>query len=149
MTPSARLLRAPWQPGPASAGTAGPVLVSVTEFTADSGPRSVGVAVNGLRLRRSWPATEGAVGIWLWTDPVRRRSGSVSAWTDVRHLTAFVRRPDHARTVRAFRGHGTTRATAWTVPHWDAAAVWRAAREILVGAAPWPAPSYGTGRSAR
>ncbi|MFD8567709.1 hypothetical protein [Streptomyces sp. NPDC059639] len=149
MTASARLLRAPWQPGPAAGETNGPLQVSVTEFTADGYPRSVGVAVNGLRLRRSWPGTEGAVGMWLWADPVRRRSGSVSAWTDARHLTAFVRRPDHARTVRAFRDHGTMRATAWTVPHWDAAAVWRSARDVLVGASPWPAASYGTEQDPR
>ncbi|MFI0235236.1 hypothetical protein [Streptomyces sp. NPDC016845] len=133
-----RIHRAPWQPGPAAPDATTPCLVSVTEFTAAGHLRTAGVALNGMRLRRTWPRTGGAVGMWLWVDPPRRRSGSVSVWTGDHALVAFLRRADHARTVRAFRGHGTMRATAWTVPVFDAAAVWDAARTLLTSAAPWP-----------
>ncbi|MEV3854898.1 hypothetical protein AB0J38_11280 [Streptomyces sp. NPDC050095] len=157
MTP--RILRAPWRPGPAALhvatdhdgddhdhdGESREVRVSVTEFTADTRTRSLGVAVNGLRLRRTWPGTPGAVGMWLWVDPPRRRSGSVSVWTGQDALDGFVRRPDHVRIVRAFRGHGSVRATAWDTPGFDAAAVWDAALALITGDTPWPTARPRTG----
>ncbi|NEB82239.1 hypothetical protein G3I40_44565 [Streptomyces sp. SID14478] len=144
-----KILRTPWRPGPAARRTAEPVHVSVTEFTADTHPRSLGVAVSGLRLRRTWPDTPGAVGMWLWVDPPRRRSGSVSVWTEEQALTDFVGRADHVRIVRAFRGHGTVRAAAWTAPRFDAAAVWDAVRPFLAGAAPGTASRPRTGKDMR
>ncbi|WP_372345394.1 hypothetical protein [Streptomyces sp. KL116D] len=147
MTPS--ILRTPWQPGPDGDRTVGRVLVSVTEFTSVTQWRALGVAVNGMRLRRSWPGTGGAVGMWLWVDPAHRRSGSVSVWSTEQALTDFVRRPDHVGTVRAFRAHGTMRATSWTDARFDAGTAWRTARALLTGATPWPAPTPRTGPAPR
>ncbi|WP_338701619.1 hypothetical protein V2W30_30735 [Streptomyces sp. Q6] len=134
----ASLLRARWQPGPDPDPADAPVWISVTEFTADGHRRALGVALNGLRLRRGWPATDGAVGMWLWADPRRRRSGAVSVWSGGPAIAGFVGRPDHARIAGAFRAHGTMRATLWSQPRFDAAAAWGTAHDLLVGATPWP-----------
>ncbi|MFI7388094.1 hypothetical protein [Streptomyces sp. NPDC049813] len=143
------ILRAPWTPGPdlpRESGT-GPVWISLTEFTADHHVRALGVAVNGLRLRRRWPATTGSVGMWLWAEPARRRSGSLSVWSGSRPLLDFVRRPDHVRIVRAYRDHGTMRATVWRADRFDAAVVWSTARALLIGTTPWPASAPPVARS--
>ncbi|MCF3124268.1 hypothetical protein IPZ68_31835 [Streptomyces arenae] len=138
--PSPTLLRAPWQPGP-DPHPQGPVLVSLTEFTARRRGRLLPIALDGLRLRRAWPLMPGAVGMWLWVDPLRRRSGSVSLWRDEAALRGFVTHPDHRRTVRAHRDHGRMRATVWTAEHPGRDAVWASSVGLLTGPAPWPAPT--------
>ena len=107
----------------------------------------------GLRLRRGWARLPGAVGMWLWADPLRKRSGSVSVWADPAALRAFVGRPDHLRIVRAHRGRGTMRATSWTTEPFDTsepsdttepfdtAGTWAAALVLLGDPSPWPEDS--------
>ncbi|MGW5733896.1 MULTISPECIES: hypothetical protein [Streptomyces] len=132
--------RTSWQAGP-SAHASGPALVSVTEFTAHRHTDAVPIALSGLRLRRRWPETSGAVGMWLWIDPWHKRSGSVSVWTDERSLYAFVRRPDHVRIVRAHQNRGAMRATSWPVDRPDdPAAIWASAQALLTAPAStaWP-----------
>lgn len=130
------ITRTPWQAGP-EAHTPGPVLVSVTDFTAHRHTQTAPIALSGLRLRRSWPQTPGAVGMWLWIDPWRKRSGSVSVWTGERSLYAFVGRPDHLRTVRTHRDRGAMRTTSWTADRLDTDAVWAAAYARLADPSPW------------
>ncbi|MEU6672807.1 hypothetical protein [Streptomyces sp. NPDC046925] len=137
------IMRSPWQAGP-EAHTEGPALVSVTEFTADRHSQTVPIALAGLRLRRSWPQTPGAVGMWLWADPWHKRSGSVSLWTGERALYAFVGRPDHIRIVRAHKNRGTARATSWTTDRLDPAAAWATAHALLSDSTPWPSKSVHT-----
>ncbi|MFI2177180.1 hypothetical protein [Streptomyces buecherae] len=136
---------APWKPGPAdlprSAGAGGgPVLVSVTEFTAHRPWTAPGVTLAGLALRRSWDGLEGAVGLWLWaaSDVARPRSGSVSVWRDARALAGFVARHDHVRIMRAYRDRGTLRSTSWQATAFEHGATLRAARSLLTGESPWP-----------
>lgn len=130
-------MRTSWQAGPETHAP-GPVLVSVTEFTAHRHSQTVPIALSGLRLRRTWPRTPGAVGMWLWVDAWRKRSGSVSVWADERSLYAFVGRPDHLRIVRAHRERGAMRATAWAADRLDTDAAWAAASTLLSGTTPWP-----------
>lgn len=137
-------MRTPWQAGPEAAPPSGPAFVSVTEFTADRHTQTVPIALAGLRLRRSWPRTPGAVGMWLWADPWRKRSGSVSVWTDERSLYAFVGRPDHIRIVRAHRDRGATRATTWTADRPGQDAVWAAAHALISASTPWPEAAVHT-----
>lgn len=132
---------APWKAGPDAARPhRGPVLVSVTEFRTHQHWQALGVLTAGLRLRRSWPRTEGAIGLLLWMDADARRSGSVSVWTDPGGLDGFVARPDHRRIMRAFRNRGRIRSYSRTAAQWDPDAVWAAARRTLTGEAPWPEP---------
>ncbi|MFH8489626.1 hypothetical protein [Streptomyces longisporoflavus] len=135
--------RSPWQAGPEAHAT-GPALVSVTEFTALRHSHTAAIALAGLRLRRSWPETPGAVGMWLWIDPWRKRSGSVSVWTGERSLYAFVGRPDHVRIVGAHKDRGTMRATAWTSDRFDPDAAWAAAHALISDPTPWPGPAFHT-----
>lgn len=133
----------PWQPGPAAGvGGADPVTVNITEFTAHRRLDAAKVFVAGVMLRRSWPRTSGAVGMWLWMESgsLRPRSGSVSVWRDGGALQDFVARPDHLRIVRAFRGKGELRSATWqsVLRDPDPDAVWEPVHRILAGRDPWP-----------
>lgn len=139
-----------WSYGPAAPGT-GPraaLVVSVTEFVTHRAWGTPAVAAEGMRLRRSWPLTPGAVAVRLWMDNGIRlnRSGSVTVWADEASLMKFVARPDHMRVVRAFRGRGVMRSalreTVAAEPSGpaagpDLAPVWACAERILTGAEPW------------
>ncbi|MFE5241765.1 MULTISPECIES: hypothetical protein [unclassified Streptomyces] len=134
---TSRLLRTRWRSGPVPLALC-PVVVSVTDFTAASHPQAGVIALAGLRLRRTWSRTPGALGMWLWAEVAGRRSGSVSVWRDAAALEAFVGRPDHIAVVRAHRGRGTMRAAAWEAEDFDPDAVWGRARALLAGTTPWP-----------
>ncbi|MEU9167454.1 hypothetical protein AB0D34_06600 [Streptomyces sp. NPDC048420] len=129
-TPRRRILRSRWKSGPAIP-LDGPVLVGVTDFTAEAHGQAVAVALAGMRLRRTWPSTPGAVGMWLWADPLRRRSGSVSVWADERGLKGFTGRPDHVRIVRAHRGRGELRSVRREFEEFDPDAVWAYALDLI------------------
>ncbi|WP_406090787.1 hypothetical protein [Streptomyces sp. NBC_01013] len=132
-----------WQAGPAAEphdrGT--DVVVSVTEFVTHRPWTTPSVGAAGLRLRRTWPHTPGAVGMWLWADigPRMNRSGSVTVWTARAHLLGFVARPDHRHIVRAYRDRGTLRSATWHTPFTGRTALREAAWSLLSGSAPWPA----------
>ncbi|WP_143041345.1 hypothetical protein [Streptomyces indicus] len=132
-----RILRTRWTPGPTPFALC-PVHVSVTDFTARGHVQAGAVALAGLRLRRTWHRTPGALGLWLWADLAGRRSGSVSVWTDEVALKEFVTRPDHLAIVRAHRGRGALRATAWTAEDFDPDEVWSRAHSLITGPTPWP-----------
>ncbi|MGW4745912.1 hypothetical protein ACWEPR_14040 [Streptomyces sp. NPDC004290] len=132
----------PWQPGPAAepSGGADPVTVNITEFTAHRPLDAAKVLVAGIMLRRTWPRTAGAVGMWLWMEagPLRPRSGSVSLWRDRARLQDFVGRPDHLRIVRAFRDKGDLRSVTWTSSESRPDVLWGPVHRILSGLDPWP-----------
>lgn len=123
--------RTPWMPGPAEE-TSGAVLVSVTDYTAHRWRDVPGIALSGLRLRRAWPAMEGAVGVWLWSDPLRRRSGSVSVWETEEDLRSFVRWPVHLAIVRKYRARGSLTASSWQAERFVKSEVLREASRRLV-----------------
>ncbi|WP_199747592.1 hypothetical protein [Actinomadura sp. WAC 06369] len=122
-------VRTRWLAGPAAAP--GPVLVSVTDFTCARARDLPGVARAGMALRRSWPELPGAVGLWLWSLPLERRSGSVSVWTDEAALRGFVRLPEHVAIMRRYRGRGEIRAVTWEADAFDRAATWERAARFL------------------
>ncbi|GAA2271438.1 hypothetical protein GCM10010149_11410 [Nonomuraea roseoviolacea subsp. roseoviolacea] len=130
------MLRSRWTPGEA-AGVTGTVLVSVTDFRADRLLDLPGVYRAGLALRRSWPELPGAVGMWLWTEPLSGRCGSVSIWRDELALRRFVAWPDHVAIVRRYRGRGRLRSTTWTTAQPDPG-LWDRARAYLSEAAGTP-----------
>ncbi|MFC5746082.1 hypothetical protein [Actinomadura rugatobispora] len=123
------MLRSAWTPGPADAH--GHVLVSVTEFTADHLWDMPRIYRAGTRLTRLWPTLEGAVGHWLWLEPLRRRSGSVSLWESDQAMRNFVKLPVHLQIMRAFRDRGSLRSTTWTADDPELSDTWRQASEFL------------------
>ncbi|MGW4699310.1 hypothetical protein [Streptomyces sp. NPDC004285] len=136
------LWSSPWQPGPVVVPSdgEGPVTVNITEFTAHRPLDAAKVFVAGVMLRRSWPRTAGAIGMWLWMESgsLRPRSGSVSLWSDRARLQDFVVRPDHLRIVKAFRGKGALRSATWSSTESRPDAVWGPVHRILSGQDPWP-----------
>jgi hypothetical protein len=53
------------------------------------------VAWEGMGLRRRWPETEGALGLWFAAFRAGRRQVSVSIWESPEDLKLFVRSPEH------------------------------------------------------
>jgi hypothetical protein len=104
----------PWAPGPERVRADTELLVSVTEFTARRPSTLPGVFAYGLRLRQGWFAMDGAVGLFLWSQPGQLRGGSVSVWRDEAALRRFVRLPLHAAIVRKFRDRVGVKSTSWT-----------------------------------
>lgn len=128
-----KIVKSGWCAGTA-AGEAVPVgglLVSVTDFTADRATDLPGIARAGFRLRRAWPTLDGAVGVWLWTIPTRRRAGSVAVWRDADAMRGFVGLPEHVAIMRHYRTRGTTRTGTWAVDHADPGRIWPDADAFL------------------
>jgi hypothetical protein len=107
------------------------VLISVTDFTTHRWRDLPAIWFNGLRLRRAWPRMQGAVGMWLWADPLRRRSGSISVWTSEAELRRFVRWPVHMAIVRKYRSRGSLTASSWTAERFEPAEAIREAERRL------------------
>ena len=128
------ILRSGWKAGLA-ADLGGPILVSVTDFTADRLLDLPGITRAGYRLRRCWPELEGAVGMWLWTRPLERRVGSVAVWADEAALRGFVRSPAHVEIMRRYRRRGSISTTTWTAGAFDRDEVWRNARPYVTASA--------------
>jgi hypothetical protein len=124
--------KTPWQPG-AAAGADGPVLISLTDYRADNWRDVPGIVTRGLRLRRAWPELDGAVGLWLWQQPFRKRSGSVSAWTSEDALMEFVRWPVHVAIMRRYRTRGKLESAMWEMDQLVRSELWPEAERRLTG----------------
>ena len=105
-------------PGPVDPGDA-PVVVSVTEYSAQHRRTLPGAAANGLRMRMGWYAMSGAVGLWLWMRPAAARGGSISVWTSEHDLERFINLPHHVDIMRRYGSRGTVRSTTWTADRFD------------------------------
>lgn len=115
--------------------TEGPVVVSLTEFTARRFQDLPWIALDGIRLSHGWWAMPGAIGVMLYVDPVRRRGGSLSVWASDEALRRFISLPRHVAIMRRYRGRVSVRAARWTTERFSAAAVWEE-REARLAAAP-------------
>jgi heme-degrading monooxygenase HmoA len=122
----------PWTPGP-EARTDAAVVVSLTEFTMHSRRTFPGIARAGRRLGLGWYAVPGAVGVYLWADPLHRRTGALSIWTDLAAMRRWVGLPLHVATVRRYRTRGSVRSTTWHAENADRAAIVAEATRILDG----------------
>ena len=120
-----------WTEGPS--GADGSVLVSVTDFEVTDVRDRIGAWVQGLRLRCAWPSMPGAIGLWLWVKPLRRRSGSVSVWRSEEDLRRFVGWPRHVAIMRRYRGAGELTFATWWAERFDAPQIWAAAERRLTG----------------
>jgi hypothetical protein len=122
----------PWLPGP-EAKTSAPVVVSLTDFTMHSLRSLPGIVRAGGRLGLGWYAVPGAVGVYLWADPLRRRTGSLSVWTDLGAMRRWVGLPLHVATMRRYRTRGSVRSTRWHAEKADRTAIVAEAIRILDG----------------
>jgi hypothetical protein len=84
-----------------------------------------------LRLRRMWPGLDGAVGVGLQMDVLRRRSWSVSIWSDEGALTRFLQSPAHVETVTRFRERVEVRSRTWTASRTSPRGAWAEAKRRL------------------
>ena len=113
-----------------------PLHVSMNDFLIHDARDIPRVAIAGMRFRRAWPETDGAVGLWVASNPSGRRQISVSVWRDAAALLEFVRSPAHLQVMRDFRGAGNLITTKWAVAELDRAAIWRQAEDRLLGRLP-------------
>ena len=90
-----------------------PVVISFTEFRPHHLRDLPDIVKTGLSLKSGWYAMEGAVGMWLWSQPLRGRSGSLSIWRDERSLRRFVALPRHLAVMRRYRDRGRLRSSTW------------------------------------
>ena len=124
-----------WKSGPGAA-PAGPVHVSMNDYLIHRLRDIPRVAIAGLRLRRSWPATEGALGLWFASTGIGRRQVSVSIWESPEDLKRFVRSPAHRAVTHGFRNAGDLHTNAWTAEAFDRSLIWRQAEDRLLGRLP-------------
>ena len=120
----------PWVAGPQEA-TAGPVLVSLTEFRAHAWRHLPGMAWIALGLRAGWYGLPGAVGLSLWADVSRRCVGSLSVWTDEAELRRWIGLPRHVQVMRQYRPRGTARSGQWSCETFDRLAILAEAKRRL------------------
>jgi hypothetical protein len=124
------MLKLRWKPGPDWASDGG-VFVSVTTFEVRRLRDLPGAYLAGLRLRRSWPAIGGAVGLRLWARPWKRRSGAVSVWRSEADLRRFVSSPVHTTITRKYRRRATVTSETWIADGFIVAAIQREAQRRL------------------
>jgi hypothetical protein len=117
-------VRTSWKRGPA-AGSAGPFLLSYTEFTPDTLRDLPSIYRASRRLRREIAELEGAVGVTVYWQLFRGRGGSVSVWADEPALRRFVSLPFHVETMRAYRPRGSLRAIDWSADSFELGAAFR------------------------
>jgi hypothetical protein len=126
------IVRNRWRPGAAAGAGGGPVLVSATVFVYGRYRDFARVAAHGARLRRAWPRRAGSIGLLTGADPVRRTTYTVTAWTSEQALRDFLRAPEHARLMRAFRPKLVdSGSVTWQTDDFDPDEAWRTAQERL------------------
>ncbi len=111
----------------------GPVHVSMNDYLIHRLRDIPRVARAGLRLRRQWPETDGALGLWFASFRAGRRQVSVSVWRDSEDLRRFVRSAEHLRIMREFRDTGALHTNAWTAERFDRELIWTQATDRLAG----------------
>jgi heme-degrading monooxygenase HmoA len=122
-----------WAPGPEEAA-AGPVVVSLTNFTMHTLRDLPGIWRAAIRLRRGWYGLPGAVGLYLWADAPSRQVGSVSVWTNEPDLHRWIGVPLHVAIMRRYRTRGFLRSAKWFSATVDRTAIrTEAARRLEAG----------------
>jgi hypothetical protein len=122
MSDGRRPIWLPWTAGPLGE-TAGPVVVSLTEFEARAWRDFPRMAWIGLGLRAGWYGLPGAVGLYLWSDVSRRCVGSLSVWTDEAHLRRWIGLPRHVDVMRRYGPRGKAQSAQWACETFDRWAV--------------------------
>jgi hypothetical protein len=112
---------------------AGSVHVSMNDYLIHRIRDIPRVAREGFRLRRSWPQTQGALGLWVAAFKAGRRQVSISIWRAPQDLRHFVRSPEHLRIMREYKDAGLLYTSAWTAERFDPELIWQAGLDRLHG----------------
>jgi hypothetical protein len=120
-------------PGPVPR-TDGPVIVSLTEFTARRRRDLPGIVCDGVGLSRGWWAMPGAIGVLLYVAPWRKSGGSLSVWASEEDLRRFVALPRHAAIMRRYRSRVSVRSAVWQTDRFRTAEAWAQRHERLAEA---------------
>lgn len=111
----------------------GPVHVSMNDYLIHRLRDVPRVARAGIDLRRRWPQTPGALGLWFAAFGGLRRQVSVSVWRTPEDLRRFVGSPEHLRIMREHRDTGDLFTNAWSAERLDRELIWRQAEDRLRG----------------
>lgn len=104
-----------WKSGPA-ARHSGPLLVSATRFTYRRVWHMPGVFWRGWLLRKAWGSIEGAVGVSISGDLLKKTTYTVSVWRSEADLFRWLASPDHAAVMRDYRARLESHASvSWQV----------------------------------
>ena len=124
-------VRTRWKRGPA-ADSRGELLVSFTAFVPDTLRDVPGIYRAAERLRaQACAELDGAVGLTTYWQPLRRRVGSLSAWTDEAALRRFIALPYHREIMRRYRTRGYVLDARWQADAIDLAAAFRQGVRML------------------
>jgi hypothetical protein len=123
-------LRRMWKRG-AATPDGEPVHVSMNDYWVHRRRDVPRVIWEGMRLRRAWPQTEGALGLWFAAYGSWHRQVSVSIWRSPEDLRRFVHSPQHRRVMRDYRDAGALVTTAWTAESFDPRLIWHEAEDHL------------------
>lgn len=122
-----------WRRGSLTPTATESVFVSLTDFHIRRLHHAPAAWLTGLRLRHSWPQIGGTIGLWLWAEPLKLRSGSVSIWSSEEELKAFIRSERHLAIMRHYRPRMSGTSNGWIAPRFDRAAIWdEAVRQLSV-----------------
>ena len=121
-----------WKTG-ALAPADGSVHVSMNDYAIRRVRDVPRVVAAGLRLRRGWPETEGALGLWVAAFRAGLRQVSISIWRAPEDLRRFVRSPAHLRIMHDFADVGALITTAWTAERFDPELIWQQGVDRLRG----------------
>jgi hypothetical protein len=117
--------------GPARS-IAGPVFVSATKFKFTSVWLMPMVLWHGMRLVRSWPTLEGAVGLAAAAKFFGRTTYTVTAWETESAFRRWLGSPYHRSLMRNYRSRiEASSAATWTAASFDSSQAWEEARQRL------------------
>jgi len=131
ITPHSGLISTDWLPGPRNE-TRSPVIVSFTDFRANTDDELAEIARTGLDLGKTWPVMSGAVGLWLWANPAQRRGGSISVWLGRTDLERFFLWDVHQAIVGSWRDRIEVCAQSWEDERLDADQAWLRAEKYML-----------------
>lgn len=112
------MLNVRWKAG-AAAPERGGVVIAATEARVGRYRDLPGAAIAALRLRRGWPALDGAVALSLTAQPLKRTTRSISVWQTEEDLVRFLHSPAHLAIVRRYRGRLSIRSAIWSSGSFD------------------------------
>jgi hypothetical protein len=113
------------------------MLVVATRFTYKKLWHLPGVFLNGSKLVRNWPQVEGAMGVSVAADVLKRSTYTISVWRNELDLRRWLGSPHHADLMRRYRSRLESSDMAkWQVDSFDLLAAWQESQQRLINGAP-------------